>query len=223
MNGFDVVAQCLAAEGVEWMACFPANPLIEAAAKVGIRPIVFRQERGGINAADGFSRQMAGEKIGVFAAQDGPGVENSFGGIAQAWGEAVPLLFLPQGYAKTNYDVAPNFSARDSYKTISKLALSIDGVEQTSRQMRRAFHALRNDRPGPVVVEMPRDVMQSQVAEHHYQPSQRFTSSPSYASVKEAVSQLLAAKRPVIWAGQGVLYAQACAELRRFAELIKTL
>ena len=97
MNGFDLIARCLKEEGVTWMACFPANPLIEAAAKVDIRPIVFRQERGGINAADGFSRQTLGKQVGVFAAQDGPGVENSFGGIAQAWGEGVPLLFLPQG------------------------------------------------------------------------------------------------------------------------------
>ena len=94
MNGFDVVAQCLKAEGVDWLACFPANPLIEACAKADIRPIVFRQERGGINAADGFSRQNAGKKIGVFAAQDGPGVENSFGGVAQAWGATLPTTAI---------------------------------------------------------------------------------------------------------------------------------
>ena len=97
MNGFDLVARCLQAEGVTWMACFPANPLIEAAAKIGIRPIVFRQERGGINAIDGYSRQTAGQQIGVFASQSGPGVENSFGAIAQAWGDSVPILFLPGG------------------------------------------------------------------------------------------------------------------------------
>ena len=125
MNGFDVVARCLKAEGVSWLACFPANPLIEACAKVDIRPIVFRQERGGINAADGFSRQTAGREIGVFAAQDGPGVENSFGGIAQAFGEAVPLLFLPQGYAQSNYDIAPNFSAKQNYAHVTKFAARV--------------------------------------------------------------------------------------------------
>lgn len=221
MNGFDMVAQCLKAEGVEWMACFPANPLIEAAAKIGIRPIVFRQERGGINAADGFSRQTAGRSIGVFAAQDGPGVENSFGGIAQAFGEAVPLLFLPQGYAQSNYDIAPNFSAKQNYAHITKLAVSIDQVDQTGREMRRAFHAMRNGRPGPALVEMPRDVMLNQVSETatHYAPSQTMKSAPNRGDVKDAVAALLAAKNPVIWAGQGVLYAQATDELRRFAEL----
>ena len=221
MNGFDVVAQCLKAEGVDWLACFPANPLIEACAKADIRPVVFRQERGGINAADGFSRQNAGKKIGVFAAQDGPGVENSFGGVAQAWGEAVPLLFLPQGYAQTNYDIAPNFSAKQNYAHITKLAISIDRVEQTAREMRRAFHAIRQGRPGPALVEMPRDVLSQPVTDDaaNYIGTKRLLYAPSRADAKDAVKALINAQRPVIWAGQGILYSEACSDLRDFAEL----
>ena len=216
MNGFDVVAKCLKAEGVKWLACFPANPLIEACAKVDIRPIVFRQERGGINAADGFSRQTAGKEIGVFAAQDGPGVENSFGGIAQAFGEAVPLLFLPQGYAQSNYDIAPNFSAKQNYAHVTKFAVSIDRVGQTAREMRRAFHAMKHGRPGPALVEMPRDVLTQDVSEGDavYTKTSVMRSAPSIGDVKDAVKALLSAKRPVIWAGQGVLYAEASEELR---------
>jgi thiamine pyrophosphate-dependent acetolactate synthase large subunit-like protein len=223
LNGFDVVAACLKAEGVEWLACFPANPLIEAAARIGIRPIVFRQERGGINAADGFSRQMAGRGFGVFAAQDGPGVENSFGGVAQAYGEAVPILFLPQGYASTNRDIAPNFSAVQNYAHITKLAISIDNVDQTARQMRRAFHAMRQGRPGPALVEMPRDVLAREVGEHaaDYAPSHTLKYAPPRGDVRDAVSQLLGAQRPVIWAGQGILYAGASAALKAFAELVQ--
>ena len=71
VDGYGLIAHCLKAEGVEWMPCFPANPLIEAVAKVGIRPLVFRQERGGINAADGYSRQTCGAPVGVFASQSG--------------------------------------------------------------------------------------------------------------------------------------------------------
>ena len=107
MNGSDLIARCLKEEGVTWMACFPANPLIEAAAKVDIRPIVFRQERGGINAADGFSRQTLGKQVGVFAAQDGPGVENSFGGIAQAWGEGYPFCSCHREQAQINTVLRP--------------------------------------------------------------------------------------------------------------------
>ena len=221
MNGFDLVAHCLKAEGVTWMACFPANPLIEAAAKVGIRPIVFRQERGGINAVDGFSRQTAGRQIGVFASQDGPGVENSFGGIAQAWGDSVPMLFLPQGAGVDAYNIAPNFSARENYKHITKLALSIDQVDKTSREMRRAFHTIRQGRPGPALVEMHRDVMAQEVPENlrHYIKTRALRSAPSRGDIRDTVKQLLAADNPVIWAGQGILYSEATDQLKTFAEL----
>lgn len=223
MNGFDLVARCLKAEGVTWMACFPANPLIEAAAKVDIRPIVFRQERGGINAVDGFSRQTAGRQIGVFAAQDGPGCENSFGGIAQAWGDAVPMLFLPQGAGVDKYSIQPNFSAVRNYESVTKLALSIDQVNKTTREMRRAFHAIRQGRPGPAMVEMQRDVLSQTVPDEafDYVPSTAMKYAPGRSAVKDVVAQLLAAKNPVIWVGQGVLYAEATDELREFAELMQ--
>ena len=222
MNGYDLIARCLKAEGVTWMPCFPANPLIEAAARVGIRPLVFRQERGGINAADGFARQSRGAPPGVFASQSGPGVENSFGGIAQAWGEAVPMVFLPGGAGLGGYDVQPNFSATRNYASITKAALSIDRIDRTATQIRRAFHLARQGRPGPVLVEMHGDVLGQQAPEgaaENYRPSTAMRSAPALSDVKDAVAQLLAAKRPVIWAGQGVLYADACAELKAFAEL----
>lgn len=221
MNGFDLIAQCLKAEGVEWMACFPANSLIEAAARVGIRPIVFRQERGGINAADGYARTMAGKQVGVFASQSGPGVENSFGGIAQAWGEAVPLLFLPGGSGTGSYDIAPNFSAVKNYAHVSKLAISIDQIGQTSREMRRAFHALKHGRPGPVVVEMHGDVLGKEVPADAppYRPTKVMRTAPNASDVKDVVKTLLNAENPVLWVGQGVLYADATNEIRSLAEL----
>ena len=221
MNGFDLIAHCLKEENVEWMACFPANPLIEAAARVGIRPIVFRQERGGINAADGYARTKAGKQVGVFASQSGPGVENSFGGIAQAWGEAVPLLFLPGGAGTSSYDIKPNFSAVKNYEHVSKLAISIDQAGQTTREMRRAFHALKQGRPGPVVVEMHGDVLGREVPDGTppYRVPKAMKSVPNSSDVKDAVKALLNAKNPVLWVGQGVLYADATNELRSFAEL----
>ena len=222
MNGYDLIAHCLKAEGVAWMPCFPANPLIEAAARVGIRPLVFRQERGCINAADGYSRQTRGAPPGVFASQSGPGVENSFGGIAQAWGEAVPMVFLPGGAGISGYDVQPNFSATKNYASVTKLALSIDRIDRTTTQIRRAFHIARQGRPGPVLVEMHGDVLGQDApsgAAESYKPSTTMRSMPSRSDVKDAVKALLKAERPVIWAGQGVLYADACAELRALAEL----
>ena len=156
MNGFDLIAHCLKAEGVTWMGCFPANPLIESVSKVGIRPIVFRQERGAINAVDGYSRTTRAP--GIYASQGGPGVENSFGGIAQAYGEAVPMIYFPVGAGLSGYDVKPNFSATRNYANITKEALSIDRPDRVTRQVQRAFHAAKHGRPGPVVVEMHADV-----------------------------------------------------------------
>jgi len=221
MNGFDLIAQCLKAEGVTWMGCFPANPLIESVSKVGIRPIVFRQERGAINAVDGYSRQMRGTTPGIYASQSGPGAENSFGGIAQAYGEAVPMVYLPLGPGLRGYDVAPNFSATRNYAHITKLALSIDRADRTTMQIQRAFHAVKHGRPGPVLVEMHGDVLREEVPENemNYQPSRAFKYAPSAGDVKDAVKALLSAKRPVIWAGQGVLYADATTQLRELAEL----
>ncbi|XOV86413.1 MAG: thiamine pyrophosphate-requiring protein [Pseudomonadota bacterium] len=221
MNGFELIAHCLKAEGVEWMGCFPANPLIEAVAKVGIRPIVFRQERGAINAVDGYSRQTRGKQLGIYASQSGPGVENSFGGIAQAFGEAVPMLYFPLGAGLRSYDVTPNFSATKNYAHITKAALSIDRPDRVVTQVQRAFHVARHGRPGPVLVEMHPDVMMRDVPDHalHYERSKVFRYAPSAGDIKDAVKALLSARRPVIWAGQGVLYADATEQLRQLAEL----
>jgi len=159
MNGFDLIAQCLKAEGVTWMGCFPANPLIESASKVGIRPIVFRQERGAINAVDGYSRQMRGTTPGVYASQSGPGAENSFGGIAQAYGEAVPMIYLPLGTGLRSYDVAPNFSATKNYAHVTKLALSIDRLDRIGPcdglSKQSGCVATSNRRPEIVGIEVP--------------------------------------------------------------------
>ena len=222
MDGYDLIAHCMKAEGVTWMPCFPANPLIEAAARVGIRPLVFRQERGGINAADGYARQTRGAPPGVFASQSGPGVENSFGGIAQAWGEAVPMVFLPGGAGLGGYDVQPNFSATRNYASVTKLALSIDRIDRVTTQIRRAFHTARQGRPGPVLVEMHGDVLGQEApagAAERYKPSSTMRSVPASGDIEDAVKALLGARRPLIWAGQGILYADACDELRTLAEL----
>jgi len=81
MKVVDVIAEILKREGVEFLSCYPTNTLIEAAASVGIRPIVCRQERVGVGIADGFTRVTNGKRIGVFTMQAGPGAENAFSGV----------------------------------------------------------------------------------------------------------------------------------------------
>ena len=97
MKAGEAIAEILKREGVEIIFGYPVNHILELAARAGIRPIIVRQERIGLHMADAMSRLTSGEKIGVFAMQHGPGAENAFGGIAQAYGDAVPILVLPHG------------------------------------------------------------------------------------------------------------------------------
>src|SRR5437016_7119192 len=91
MNGAGIVAEILRREGTEFLSCYPRNPLIEACAALDIRPILCRQERVGVGLADGYTRIKRGKRNGVFAAQAGPGIENAFPGVAQAFAENVPF------------------------------------------------------------------------------------------------------------------------------------
>ena len=221
MNGYEAIAKILKQEGVEWMACFPANPLIEAVAKEGIKPFVFRQERGGIMAADGFSRMMANQgKFGVFACQGGPGIENAFGGIAQASSEGVPIIFLPDGPGNDKTATSPNFSGPDNFRFITKWAQSVTSADRIPSLMRQALSIMKNGRPGPVMLEIQRDVMGGEVTSlDDFRSTKRYVAAPDKSDLRAAVKKLLAAKKPVIWAGQGVLYAGASAKLTELAEL----
>ena len=155
MNGNQAIAHILKAEGVEWLSAFPAQPLIDEAARAGIRPIICRQERTGVNMADGFSRTTNGRPFGVFTMQTGPGAENALGGVAQAYADAIPLLLLPGGVTTARTQVPPNFDAVDNYRGITKWAANINQVERIPELMRRAFSQLVHGRPGPVLVEIP--------------------------------------------------------------------
>lgn len=221
MNVQEAVARILKLEGVEWISCFPSNQLIEAAAKEGIRTIMFRQERGALMAADGYSRMNDRTKFGVVITQGGPGSENSMGGLAQAFSDNVPILYLPGGPAVSQYAVRPNFSPVRTYASVSKFGEVIFQPAQVGDVMRRAFHALRNGRPGPAIVEIPQDIATQQVPESvlNYHPPKRMRQSPEASAVKDAVKLLLNAKKPLIWAGMGVLFSGATAELKELAEL----
>ena len=221
MNGYNVISKILKKEGVEWIACFPNNPLIEAVAREGIRPIMFRQERGGIMAADGFSRTMMGKKFGVFACQGGPGAENSYGGIAQAFSDSVPILFIPDGIPLVNSDVSPSFISSKNFGDITKWSKSINHSERIVSLMKRAFHSLKNGRPSPVLIEMHRDHMAQEVNNlDEYKSPKESKVCPTDDFIEEAVKLLINSKKPIIWSGQGVLYSSATKELEELSNLL---
>src|SRR5205807_3783169 len=97
MKAAAAMAHILKAEGTEYLFCFPINALIDECARLGIRPIVARTERTLLNMADGYSRAGNGRRLGVAAVQHGPGTENAYAGVAQAYADGSPILFLPGG------------------------------------------------------------------------------------------------------------------------------
>jgi acetolactate synthase-1/2/3 large subunit len=221
MNGAQLIAEVLKREGTEFLACYPRNPLIDACAEIDIRPILCRQERVGVAMADGFSRIRKGRQNGVFAAQHGPGIENAFPGAAQAFSENVPVLIIPASFTTDRHYQKPTFRAADVYRPVTKWAALAHHVNELPDLLRRAYHALRSGKPGPVLLEVPNDVFEAEYTgrlDHRPVPVAR--TGPDPDAVRQAVKLLLAAKQPVLWAGQGVHYADASEKLAALAELI---
>jgi acetolactate synthase-1/2/3 large subunit len=217
----DAIAEVLKREGVEFLFGYPVNPLFDAAAAADIRTIVVRQERTGLHMADALSRLSSGERIGVFTMQHGPGSENAFGGVAQAYGDSVPILVLPAGYPRRLSQVPPNFSSSLNFRHVTKWSEQIPMGSAVPEVLRRSFAQLRSGRPGPVLVEIPLDVFGEDVPEPlDYEPSFRTRSAPDPAAVTSVADVLREAERPVLYAGQGVHYAKAWTELRELAELL---
>lgn len=221
MKVVDAIAKVLKTEGVEFLFAYPVNHIIEAAAKLDIRPIIVRQERIGLHMADALSRMTAGQKIGVFCMQSGPGSENAFGGVAQAYGDSVPIVVLPMGYARTLSQIQPNFSSALNYKHVTKSCEQLTIPEALPEVMRRAFTQVRNGRPRPALVEIPTDLMSQDVPEpFEPKPVPIVRYGPSSAEIESVAEMLLNAECPVIYAGQGVHYAQAWDKLKELAEFL---
>src|SRR2546426_997080 len=222
MKAAAAVAEILKREGVGFLIGYPVNPIIEAAAEADIRTIIVRQERTGLHMADAVSRISSGERIGVFAMQHGPGAENSFGGVAQAYGDSVPIVVLPAGYPRRLINIPPNFNSFLNYQHVTKWAEQVVMADAVPDAMRRAFTQVKNGRPRPVLVEIPRDVLGEEVPEPlQYRPTPRLRTAPDPRDVTRVAEALVAAERPVMYAGQGVHYARAWQPLRELAELLE--
>jgi acetolactate synthase-1/2/3 large subunit len=221
MNGAAVIAEILKREGTEFLSCYPRNLLIEASAALDIRPILCRQERVGVGIADGYSRIKRGKRNGVFAAQAGPGIENAFPGVAQAFSENVPLLVIAGGMPLERQYVRPVFRAANVFRPVTKWSALAHSVQELPDLMRRAYHAMRTGKAGPVLIEVPDDVFTSDYqGQLDYAPVPPQRAAPDPTAVKKAAEMLLAAKQPLLWAGQGVHYAEASEQLAALAELL---
>ena len=219
----DVIAEILKREGISTLFCFPTTPIIEAAAAVGIKPVICRQERVGVHMADGFARVSNGRPPGVFAMQYGPGAENAFAGVATAFSDSSPVVFLPLGHPRETAQLFPMFKSSRSYAAITKSVEEVILPEQIANVMRRAFAQVKNGRQGPVMVEVPADVHSIDVSvdPNEYREVPVTRSAGDERDVDEAARMLLDVACPMILAGQGVFYAEATEELRRLAELLQ--
>jgi len=219
----NVIAEILKKEGVSTLFCFPTTPIIEAAAGVGIKPVICRQERVGVHMADGFSRVSNGRPPGVFAMQYGPGAENAFAGVATAFSDSSPVVFLPLGHPRETAQLFPMFKSSRTYASITKSVEEVVLPEEVGNVMRRAFAQAKNGRPGPVMVEVPADVHSTEatIDPGKYQPVRTTRSAGDARDIDEAAGMMLAVSCPMILAGQGVFYAEATNELRQLAELLQ--
>jgi acetolactate synthase-1/2/3 large subunit len=223
MQVMNVIAEILKREGVSTLFCFPTTPIIEAAAAVGIKPVICRQERVGVHMADGFARVANGRPPGVFAMQYGPGAENAFAGVATAFSDSSPVVFLPLGHPRDTAQLFPMFKSSRTYASITKSVEEVQLPHEVANIMRRALAQVKNGRPGPVMVEIPADITATEVeidpARHCPVRATRSQADPR--DIEEAAKMVLDAACPMLLAGQGVFYADATDELRQLAELLQ--
>ncbi|WP_454854894.1 thiamine pyrophosphate-requiring protein [Rhizobium binxianense] len=222
MTGARYIAGVLKEEGVRQIIGFPASELFDASAELDIPPVIARTQRVAVNIAEGYARATAGKELAVVTVQYGPGAESAFAGIAQAFNDRVPLLFLPTGYPRGSEAVEPNFESRRNFTHITKWCEAASRVEDLPKLMHSAISRVRNGAPAPVLLELPVDLLAEQLPASpslHRRP-RRSVPQADDGEIAELVDRLLAARNPVVLAGQGVLSASATPELVEFAELL---
>jgi len=223
MNGAQVVASILKQEGVKQIIGYPNSELFDASAELDIPPVITRTPRVAVNIAEGYARTTAGDDLAVVTVQYGPGAESAFGGIAQAFNDRAPILFLPTGYPRGSEAVQPNFEARRNFRHITKWCEAATRVEDLPKLMHAAISRVRNGKPAPVLLELPVDLLAERPGPigAAYQRPRRSVPQADAGEIAELLATLLAAKNPVILAGQGVLAGKASGELVEFAALCR--
>jgi len=231
MKGCEAIAKILKIEGIPFVTAYPGggpsspvSSIINEANAVGIRTILPRTERGGTNISDGYAR-ISG-KVGVNALYSGPGVENAFAGVAQAYADNSPLLVLAgqarrmqMGAGSANND----FDALYVYRNITKWSQRINLAQRAPEFLRRAFTYMRTGKSRPVFLEMPFDVAMEEFDDDlfKYEAVKGWKSGGDLRDVEVAVRAIIAAKNPLFFAGEGVLYARGWNELAELAELVQ--
>jgi acetolactate synthase-1/2/3 large subunit len=224
MRAVDAIMECLKAEGVEVVFGLPGGanlPTYDAFVDAGIRHVLVRHEAGGGHAAEGYAKATG--RVGVAFATSGPGATNVVTPIVDAMMDSVPTVFIT-GQVRTDLIGTDGFQETDTLgitMPVVKHSFQIRSPIEIPRAIHEAFHIARSGRPGPVVVDIPQDLSRAEidyepVTDLHlpgYQP----TIDGNTKQIRQAAKAMASARRPVIYAGGGVVNANAAKELLDFA------
>jgi len=226
MTGAKIICESLIKEGVEVVFGFPGGavlPLYDALLQYPkLHHVLVRHEQGAAHAADGYARIT--EKVGVCIATSGPGATNLVTGIANAYLDSSPMVAITG-------QVARPFIGKDAFQEIDITGITLPitkhnylvlDVGSLAKTVKEAFYLARTGRPGPVLIDIPRDVFVDQ-AEFHYPnkidlPGYKPTLQGHPAQIKKAAKLIKEAQRPVIIAGRGIIISRACDELKQLTE-----
>jgi len=224
MSGSDILVACLEREGVECIFAYPGGASMEihqALTRSKIRTILPRHEQGGVFAAGGYGRATG--KAGVCMATSGPGATNLVTGIADAYMDSVPLVAIT-GQVPQAMIGKGAFQETDIYGMtlpVVKHSYLVTDINDIPRVVKEAFHIAQTGRPGPVLIDVPKNVQQARtqpvfpqsVTVRGYQPDQR----ASDLELNEIIGLIEKSERPVLYVGGGIITGNASEELRRFA------
>ncbi|HJV34114.1 biosynthetic-type acetolactate synthase large subunit [Geomonas sp.] len=226
MNGARIVLECLKREGVDTIFGYPGGTVInlydELFSFKEIRHILPRHEQAGVHAADGYARATG--KVGVALATSGPGATNTITGIATAYMDSIPMVILT-GQVPTALIGNDAFQEADIIgitRPCTKHNFLVKDVKELATIMKKAFYIARTGRPGPVLVDLPKDIQMAQCEFHYpetvdirgYKP----TVEGHPKQIEKAVAMIKEAKKPVIYVGGGVILANAAEELTALAK-----
>ena len=227
LTGAQIIVRALQEEGVETVFGYPGGAVIDLydqLMKSDIRHIMVRHEQGAVHAADGYAR--ASGKVGVCLVTSGPGATNTVSGIASAYMDSIPVVVLTG-------QVPTSLIGNDAFQEVDIVGITrpctkhnylVKNVEELSRVLKEAFHIARSGRPGPVLVDLPKDLFKAtaqykpikEVSLKSYHP----TYEPNVKQLPKAIELIKQASRPVIFSGGGVILSRGWKELREFARKI---
>ena len=230
LNGAQIMWECIVREGVTEVFGYPGGanlPIYHHMRDYPIRHILPRHEQGGAHMADGYAR--ASGKVGVCIATSGPGATNLVTGIATAMLDSSPVVFFTGqvGSSLLGFDAFQEVDVVGVTMPITKHNYLVTDINDLSRTIREAFHIARSGRPGPVLVDLPKDVQFGTIDWEYDESPVNLPGYKALPAIKEndidkIVEMINSAKKPVILAGHGVLLSNAMQELKEFAEKSRT-